>query len=260
MMQEIALAGLMRSGFFEVAAFYGGTALRIFYGLDRFSEDLDFSLLDVKDDFSLENYFDAIVQEFAALGILVQIREKIKSIDSKIDSAFLKSEPIWNELILEEIVPQLGVSTYPRITIKIEVDTKPPKGFSTEENLLIRPFSFYVKCFVLPDLMAGKIHALLFRNCQQCVKGRDWYDFEWYIKKGVPLHLEHFLERVKDTGHWLAPSIREADVIRMISAKINEVSMDAVRADIEKFIPDTSNLEIWSKDYFRQLLTKMKFS
>lgn len=112
-MQEIALAGLSRSGFFEKAAFYGGTALRIFYGLDRFSEDLDFSLLKVDPEFSLIKYQDAIIAEFSALGMQVTIREKQKTNKTNIDSAFLKSETIRKELVLEQIIPQNGLTRLP---------------------------------------------------------------------------------------------------------------------------------------------------
>ncbi|MEP6795505.1 MAG: nucleotidyl transferase AbiEii/AbiGii toxin family protein, partial [Saprospiraceae bacterium] len=143
-MQEIALAGLQRSGFFDKAAFYGGSALRIFYGLDRFSEDLDFSLLEVSPNFSLKPYFEGIVTEFSALGMQVSIKEKINTNPTNIDSAFLKSETVWKELELEDVIPQAGLSMHPGIKIKIEVDTLPPLGFETEAKLLLKPFSFYV--------------------------------------------------------------------------------------------------------------------
>lgn len=182
-MQEITLAGLYRAGFFEKAAFYGGTALRIFYELDRFSEDLDFSLLVVNRDFSLNRYLDAIVAEFEALGIIVSIREKEKQIQNNIESAFLKSETIWKELVLEGILPQNGLEQKANIKIKIEVDIEPPLGFKTEEKLLLKPYSFYVKCFTISDLFAGKMHALLFRKWKDNVKGRDWYDMECTLKK-----------------------------------------------------------------------------
>lgn len=172
-MQEVALAGLQRAGFFEKAAFYGGTALRIFYGLNRFSEDMGFSLLEINPDFSLEPYFEDVVQEFEAIGMKVSIREKKKNSKTNIDSAFLKSETVWRELILDGIIPQAGVQASPNIKIEIEVDREPPPGFETEEKLLLRPFSFYVKCFTLPNLFAGKIHALLFRKWSTRVKGRD---------------------------------------------------------------------------------------
>jgi hypothetical protein len=153
-MQEVTLAGLSRTDFFVKAAFYGGTALRIFHNLDRFSEDLDFSLLKEDPKFSLETYFNAVIKEFEALGMKVSIKEKIKTIQTTVDSAFLKSETIWKELVLEETIKQIGIKSNREIKIKIEIDRKPPQGFNTEEKLLLRPFSFYVKCFDLSSLFA----------------------------------------------------------------------------------------------------------
>jgi len=259
-MQEVALAGLSRTNFFEKAAFYGGTALRIFYGLDRFSEDLDFSLLEVDPDFSLEPYFDAIVTEFESIGMKVSIREKEKKEKTNIDSAFLKSETEWKELILENIVKQAGIkSTNRSMKIKIEVDRQPPLGFSTEMKLLTRPFSFYVKCFDKPSLFAGKMHALLFRKWKNRVKGRDWYDLEWYLKKGIPLDLQHFKLRAKDTGDWSKEELSRDDVMGLLREKIKAVSFDNIKEDVVPFIKDDAVLEIWGEQYFNDLVDKLKF-
>lgn len=259
-MQEVALAGLSRTNFFEKAAFYGGTALRIFYGLDRFSEDLDFSLLKADPSFALEPYFDAIVAEFEAIGMKVSIREKEKKEKTNIDSAFLKSETEWKELVLEDIVKQAGIKPTNRsMKIKIEVDRQPPLGFTTEMKLLTRPFSFYVKCFDKPSLFAGKMHALLFRKWKNRVKGRDWYDLEWYIKKGVPLDLRHFELRARDTGHWTADDLNRDDVIGLILEKIKAVSFENVKEDVLPFIKDDAALEIWGEQYFNDLVGKLKF-
>src|SRR5690606_26149385 len=252
-MQEIALAGLYRAGYFEKAAFYGGTALRIFYGLDRFSEDLDFSLLDVDTEFNLGKYQEAIVNEFESLGMKVSIREKKKAVKSNIDSAFLKSETLWKELVLEDIIPQQGINRIANVKRKIEVDAEPPLGFETEEKLLLRPFSFYVKCFTLSDLFAGKMHALLFRKWGQNVKGRDWYDMEWYIKKGVALNLRHFALRAKDSGDWDSDVITENEFRRLLTEKIDTVNMRYVKEDIKRFVRVQEGLEIWSPKYFHEL-------
>jgi predicted nucleotidyltransferase component of viral defense system len=258
-MQEVALAGLQRGGFFEKAAFYGGTALRIFHGLDRFSEDLDFSLLKSHPDFSIENYADAVVTEFQALGMDVSIKEKKKTAITNVDSAFLKSETIWKELILEGVIPQEGLGTSPNIKIKVEIDREPPQGFETEEKLLLKPFSFYVKCFTLPDLFAGKMHALLFRKWKQRVKGRDWYDMEWYIKKGVPLNLEHLKIRAMDSGDWTKKTMSKDDFYNLLDKKIDTVSFNNIREDIIRFIRDEKVLELWSPNYFKDLAKKIKF-
>jgi Nucleotidyl transferase AbiEii toxin, Type IV TA system len=259
-MQEIALAGLQRAGFFEKAAFYGGAALRIFYGLNRFSEDLDFSLLVVNPEFSLDKYLDAVQIEFESLGMKVSVKEKQKSNQSNIESAFLKSETIWKELVLEDIIPQNGLDQKANIKIKLEVDTRPPLGFETEERLLLKPFSFYVKCFTIPDLFSGKMHALLFRKWGNNVKGRDWYDMEWYIKKGVALNLEHFLLRAQDSGDWQKETITEDEFQELLSARIDIVNLNRVKADISRFIPDPQTIEIWSPGYFHDLVKHLTFA
>ena len=252
-MQDVALAGLYRSGFFEKAAFYGGTALRIFHGLDRFSEDLDFSLLQPDPDFSLDKYLDAIQTEFKALGMQVSIKAKKKAKDTHVDSAFLKSETIWRELALNSIIPQSGLGQQASIKIKIEVDTVPPVGFETEEKLLLRPFSFYVKCFTLPNLFAGKMHALLFRKWKENVKGRDWYDFEWYVRKGVAMNLKHFIDRARDSKDLPNEKMTEQQFRKLLAARINSVDMQRVKADAVRFIPDSGKIDIWSGEYFHEL-------
>ncbi|HEY9048173.1 MAG TPA: nucleotidyl transferase AbiEii/AbiGii toxin family protein [Ohtaekwangia sp.] len=258
-MQEIALAGLYRAAFFEKAAFYGGTALRIFYGLDRFSEDLDFSLLEVNPDFSLDKYLEAIHHEFESLGMQVSVKEKNKTNKNNIESAFLKAETVWRELVLEDVAKQIGLNDKPNIKIKLEVDIKPPLGFQTEEKLLFRPFSFYVKCFALPYLFAGKMHALLFRKWGENVKGRDWYDMEWYIKKGIAFNMPHFILRSKDSGD-LPVDFSETKFKELLSNKIDTVNMERVKADISRFIPSPDRLQLWTPKYFHDLVAHLKIS
>lgn len=257
-MQEIALAGLSRTDFFKRAAFYGGTALRIFHGLDRYSEDLDFSLLSEEKDFSLEPYFHSIREEFNSLGMSVSLRKKTKIHTTPIESAFLKSDTLWQELVLEDMVKQIGIKSNKNIKIKIEVDRNPPLNFRTEENLLLRPFSFYVKCFDLPSLFAGKMHALLFRKWKNRVKGRDWYDMEWYIRKRISLNLTHFLQRAQDSGDWQSPTISKNELMDLLQKKINSTSIEKVKADVRPFIGDVRQLDIWSPQYFFDLVKLLK--
>lgn len=257
--QEIALAGLQRSGFFEKAAFYGGTALRIFYGVTRFSEDLDFSLLEVNPDFQLQPYLDGMLSEFNALGIDVTVREKVKSKQTSVDSAFLKPGTKWKELVLKGIIPQEKISMRPDIKINLEVDTTPPLGFATEEKLLLKPFSFYTKCFAAPDLFAGKMHALLFRKWKGRIKGRDWFYMEWYVKNNIPLHLEHFVIRSVQNGDLSRETMTKEEFTQLLIDKIDQVSMDDIKEDIVRFIPDDKFLEIWSRDYFTELAKRIRF-
>jgi predicted nucleotidyltransferase component of viral defense system len=257
-MQEIALAALSRTDFFKRAAFYGGTALRIFHGLDRFSEDLDFSLLQTEENFSLEPYFNAISDEFQGLGMTVSLRKKEKNGNSPIESAFLKSETLWEELVLVNVVEQLGIRSNRNVKIKIEIDRNPPQKFQTEEKLLLRPFSFYVKCFDLPSLFAGKMHALLFRKWKNRVKGRDWFDMEWYIRKGVRLNLEHFLQRAKDSGDWNENTISEAEFRELLQNRIKTTPIERVVQDVRPFVKNVQALNIWNAQYFLDLAAQLK--
>jgi hypothetical protein len=170
----------------------------------------------------------------------------------------LKSETIWRELVLEGIIPQIGLSQQASIKIKIEVDTMPPVGFKTEEKLLLRPFSFYVKCFTLSNLFAGKMHALLFRKWKENVKGRDWYDFEWYVKKGVTMNLKHFIERAQGSGDLPDEKMTEQQFRKLLTDRINSVDMQRVKADAVRFIPDGPRLDIWSRKYFSELSAHLK--
>lgn len=249
-MQEIALAGLQRGGFFDKAAFYGGTCLRVFYGLPRFSEDLDFSLLQADAAFSFEPYFKTVRQEFAAFGFDVALSEKKKTAVTDITSAFLKSDATVYDLRV------IGPKT---IKIKFEVDTNPPLRFATQEQLLIQPYSFYVKCFALPDLFAGKMHALMYRQWGNRVKGRDWFDFEWYVRQGVALNLDHFVERASQSGETLPAPLKPASFLSLLQARIDGLDVGSAREDVSRFLHDSESLKIWSKDYFLQLSKRLKF-
>jgi hypothetical protein len=257
--QEIALYGLYQSGFFEVAAFYGGTALRIFHGLPRFSEDLDFSLLKPLPEFSLQPYIEGMVHHLQALGINVEVRGKVKTAKTNVDSAFLKADTEWKELILKEVIPQERLGMRPDIRIKLEVDTRPPQGFSTEQKLLLKPASFYVNLFTMPDLFAGKMHALLFRKWKNRVKGRDWFDLEWYLRRGTPLHLQHLEMRARDSGDWKEKTMTKNDLLQLLHNKVDEVSIEKIRQDVVPFIPDAKVLEIWSTTYFHDLVGTIRF-
>lgn len=240
-MQEIALAGLYRSGFFEQAAFYGGTCLRIFHGMNRFSEDLDFSLLRKDNTFNIESYFPSIIDEFKTIGREVSLTKKEKKNRSTVESAFLKENTTSYDL---------SFSTEKQLKIKIEVDVDPPLGFSTEYKLLLHPFSFMTRCFSLPDLFAGKMHALIFRTWKTRVKGRDWYDFEWYVKKGIALNFSHFQERAKQFN---GMTISLEDFKNLLKDRLINTDINLVKNDVKPFLKNHDSLDIWSIDYFIEL-------
>lgn len=244
-MQQIVLAGLYRGGFFEHAAFYGGTCLRMIHGVERFSEDMDFSLLTKDENFSFERYFPAIIDECRLLGREVEITRKDKRTFGKVESAFLKDNTdVYN----------IAFQTEKSIKIKIEVDTMPPLQFDTEQQLLLQPFSFMVRCFTLPCLFAGKMHALLFRQWKNRVKGRDWYDFEWYVRTAVPLKFEHLQARVKEFN---GMDIDIEQFRTMLKERLIQTDIRQVKADVIPFLQNPHELDIWSNDYFIKLAEKI---
>ncbi|MCM1041697.1 MAG: nucleotidyl transferase AbiEii/AbiGii toxin family protein [Bacteroides sp.] len=245
--QQVILAGLYRGGFFNRAAFYGGTCLRIFHGLDRFSEDMDFSLLAPDADFDFEAYFPFVIDEFALVGRSVEIKKKDKKGFGKVESAFLKDNTEVYDLTFQ---------TEKSIRIKIEVDICPPLQFSTEERLLLQPSSFMARCFTLPDLYAGKMHAMVFRAWKHRVKGRDWYDFEWYVRKRIPLDFAHLQERIQTFN---GTEMSKEAFICLLKDRIASADIRQVIQDVEPFIRNREALKIWSNDYFLQLVDRMEF-
>ena len=245
--QQIILAGLYNGGFFDVAAFYGGTCLRIFHNLQRFSEDMDFSLLAQNDEFDFTQYFQPIVDEFAMVGREVEIKKKDKKSFAKVESAFLKDNTDVYDVTFQ---------TEKSVKIKIEVDTQPPLKFNTEQKLLLLPRSFMVRCFTLPDLFAGKMHALVYRAWKNRVKGRDWYDFEWYVRHGIPLDFTHLHERALQFNQ---EDISEESFLEKLKERLSTADLNQVKSDVLPFIRNPKELDIWSNDYFLQLADMIKF-
>ena len=250
-MQQIALSALYRAGFFSKAAFYGGTCLRIFHNLQRFSEDMDFSLLEKNESFSIENYFSAIQDEFQSLGRQVQITKKEKKQASQIESAFLKDNT--------DIV-NVAFQTEPTVKIKIEVDKDPPLNFNTENKLLLLPYSFMTRCVNIPGLFAGKIHAFLYRNWRNRVKGRDWYDLEWHVRNGHTLDFNHLKARALQNGYTGTEEFSPELTIQLLKDRIQKTSITRVLDDVKPFLKETKDLDIWSADYFLQIVDMIKFS
>lgn len=263
--QEIALLGLYHGGFFNKAAFYGGTALRILYGLNRFSEDLDFTLLQKDNNFDIEQYFPSVRLEFEALGIDIDLKKKIKKTsNSDIESAFLKNGTSIHTLNIQandlgEILG--GVHSGKKLKIKFEVDTNPPLKFQTEAKTLLMPKTFNIISMTKPNLYAGKMHAILFRNWNTRVKGRDWYDFEWYVKQNTLLNLEHLQERMYESGDLKKDTVLTKIIFKdLMYSKIESLDIRKAIEEVSPFIKDKTVFNFWSKDYFRLLTDKIKFT
>ncbi|CAN5269344.1 nucleotidyl transferase AbiEii/AbiGii toxin family protein [soil metagenome] len=258
--QEITLLALWRAKFFEKAAFYGGTALRILYGLDRFSEDLDFSLLKSDKNFKLTPYFSSIKAELTSFGFDVVLDEIKKSKLTAIQSAFLKLGT--KEHLLKIRAPdwlQKTIHNMELLKIKFEIDIDPPGGFNTEAKLLLQPIPFMVNTYQLPDLFAGKLHAILCRQWQGRVKGRDWYDLVWYVGRNIPVDLNHLEKRLQQSGHWqLSQSLTHKDLTALLINRIEQIDFAVAAEEVMPFITDHHSVQLWSKAFFTEVVARIQ--
>jgi predicted nucleotidyltransferase component of viral defense system len=254
-LHEIALLGLWRSKFFEKAAFYGGTALRILYGMDRYSEDLDFSLIRPMSDFDMARYNDALQKEIRSFGFEVAVTKREKSAASPVQSTFLRVDTLRNLLVIkttEEVTRKIPRGQV--LKIKIETDTDPPPGFETETKFLLQPIPFSVRAFVLPDMFAGKMHAILCRQWRSRVKGRDWYDFVWYAANYPQLHLSHLEQRMIQSGHLKADEdLTPKKFMTFMSNVIKRLDVNQARKEVELFVKNPDALKVWSKEFFHEV-------
>mgnify|MGYP002522456403 FL=1 len=258
--QEIALAGLSRGDFFAKAAFYGGTCLRIFYGLNRFSEDLDFALLQKDPDFKLSDYFPFLEKEFGSYGIELHAVKKKKGVNPEVQSAFLKGNTLT---LMMTFFPKneeaKKIISTQKMKIKFEVDTENPKGGRVETKFRFLPAPYEVRVFDEPTLFSGKIHAILCRNYKNHVKGRDYYDYLFYIGKSSAFNLEYLGNKLKNTG--VIPLNETLTVERtktMLEERFETVDYESVKEDVSNFITDKASLSLWKKDLFLATLDDLK--
>lgn len=251
--QEIALSGLSRGGFFEKAAFYGGTCLRIFYGLNRFSEDLDFALLERDTNFNLEEYFPALKKEFASYGLETDIESKSKNENTTVKSAFLKGNTI---MLMLTFFPQSesakSIVSNKKIKIKFEIDTNNPLGGKTEFKYRMLPAPYEVRVFDKSTLFAGKIHAILCRDYKNNVKGRDYYDYLFYVGKGSKFNLEYLKNKLKNTGGTIEKDelFNLETVKTLLKQKFEATDFDLAKEDVVNFISNKESLFSWKKELF----------
>lgn len=259
-LQQTALLGLARHHFFEHAVFFGGTALRILYGLDRYSEDLDFSLVKPNPQFNFTPYLEGMHREMMGMGFELDVAVRENNQETGVWSAFLKANTLTMILSLHEKTRIKGIHPEQKIQIKLEIETDPPTSHLALESKLVKnPIPFYVATYAIVDLFAGKMHAALCRNWKHRIKGRDWYDLIWYIQSGIPVNLPHLRERMLQTGH-LQPGekFEEAELQKKLFNRIEEINWDMAKADIAPFITDKSRLDIWSNRFFHDIITHLR--
>ena len=257
--QEIVLSGLSRGGFFDKAVFYGGTCLRIFHGLNRFSEDLDFALLNKDEDFKIEDYFPAIKKELISYGLDMDVVKKEKSKgDNDIQSAFVKGN---TQILLMTFFPNNNENVIKDQTIKIkfEIDTDNPKGGVVETKYRLLPAPYEIKVFDETTLFAGKIHAILCREYKNRIKGRDYYDYLFYCAKGTKINLEYLENKLKNSNKISNDTKLDLPLLKkMLQERFASVDYNLARKDVSNFITDQESLSLWSKELFLSTLDYLK--
>lgn len=248
--QEIALLALSRSGFFQKAAFQGGTCLRILYGLERFSEDLDFVLEEADADFTWDQYITHMHDEFELYGYVLELVNRDK-LDKVIKTAFLKAESLGGILVIKDMR-----SNRPKLQIKLEIDTKPPQGSLYELKYLDFPLPYGIKTQDLPSLFAGKIHALL---CRPYTKGRDWYDFVWYVSRNTPINFSLLNYALLQKSPWQEVVNDKKWIFEKLAEKIDQINWIEAKKDVERFLKprEFATLDLWSKEFFLSRLDKL---
>ena len=258
--QEIVLCGLSRGGFFKEAAFYGGTALRIFYGLDRFSEDLDFSLITQNPNFDLTKYFPYIENETKSLGLDFSVKEKVKSFDSNVKSAFLKGNTKEHILTFYENSDDTKfIYKDEVIRIKFEVDINPPTGATYETKFGLLPSPYQVRLYDLQSLFAGKIHACLCRNWQSRVKGRDFYDYVFFLSIGAKVNLQNLKAKLVQSNFISDDYDLTIDNLKsLLNERFEHLNFEHAKQDVLPFVKDKSKLDLWSKEFFVEITKKLQ--
>ena len=253
--QEVALAALSRTDFFKYGIFQGGTCLRIFYGLNRFSEDLDFILKEPNRNFKLQPHLQSLSEELQAYGYKVDITDRSKT-DIAVRKAFIKDDSIGKVLQLNHAGKK---GLFRKIRIKLEVDTNPPSGSETEIKYLDFPFVSSVTVQNKPSLFAGKVHALL---CREYIKGRDWYDFLWYTSQGIKINYQFLASALKQQGQWKGQDI---DVnldwcMAELEKAIKSIDWKTTAEDVRRFVRvvEQPSLNLWSKELFLAQLEKLR--
>lgn len=258
-MQEITLCALSKAGFFDVAAFYGGTALRIFYGLDRFSEDLDFSLMTKNKDFDLSTYVPSLKRIVQSFGLNVEVEIKHKTLDSAIQSAFLKGDTIEQFLLFYPNDLVTGINKNEKVKIKFEIDTMPAGLATYETKYRLLPMPYSIKLYDEASLLSGKIHAVICRSWKSRVKGRDLYDFVFYLTRNTKFNLDHLREKLIESHYISQEDKFDVDFVKaLLIARFNEIDFNDAKKDVLPFIKDTSILDIWSKEFFIAITSQLR--
>lgn len=252
-LQELILAALSGAGFFKEAIFCGGTALRIFYGLNRFSEDLDFSLEKPNSDFDINDYLPKVVESLKEYGINMEVQ--VKKQKTAVQSAFLKANTLEQMLYFNTSFDVGHIRKEEKIKIKLEIDTNPPLGGTYEMKVGLLPSIYDVKIYDSESLFAGKLHSLLCRFWDNRIKGRDLYDFIFYLSRKTKINISFLENAMKQSGHIKEDESLDLNKIKeLLRTRFNEIDYKLAIEDVTPFIKNTEELRFWDKDFFLSLI------
>lgn len=232
LLQYCILNSLSKSGFFNNAAFLGGTSLRLFYGLDRYSEDLDFSVIKQTKDFDFAPFLSFVEEDLSKNGIKIETKNKSRE-DLPVKRAFIKDNSIAR--LLEFKWASRRTDTPEKITVKLEIDTNPPAGAYLKSKIISFPDKQNVVLYDESSAFAGKCHALLTRKY---TKGRDWYDFLFYVANKIPPNRQLLTNALIQTNDYIYDDkvISSKHLIQMLNNKIETLNMDEILEDLNGFI------------------------
>ena len=140
------------------------------------------------------------------------------------------------------------------IKIKFEVDTNPPALASFERKYRLLPVPYEVMLYDMPSLFAGKVHAVICRAWKSRIKGRDLYDYVFFLSKGAHLNIEHLKARLVQTGVWdEGKAFSVEDAKHLLYERFETIDYQQAKADVVPFLKNTSALDMWSADFFKQI-------
>lgn len=254
LLQHYVLASLSRAGMFAEVMFHGGTCLRIVCGMNRFSEDLDFLLKQPNRNFRWQRYLESVRKDCAQEGITFEVQDKSHA-GTAVQKAFLKTDSIGKILAMD-----LPFERYQarKIRIKLEIDTNPPAGSTFTTSYITFPVTAPLTTQSLESGFALKLHALLGRPY---VKGRDWYDFVWYVARQTKPDLDLLAHALYQQGPWAGQqlTVTRRWVQDCMAAVIRRMDWTAARNDVQRFLPlrEQEGLRAWTADFFLYQLTRL---
>jgi predicted nucleotidyltransferase component of viral defense system len=240
-LQACALRSLHESGAFRNLSFVGGTALRFLHGLPRFSEDLDFSLVN-SESYAPIAWLEKLKRDFILQGFPTEITWNDRK---TVHTAWIKIAGLLAEADIVQRPEQI-------LSIKLEIDTNPPSGAMLETRIVQRHHLLALRHHDLPSLFAEKVRALLTRPFQ---KGRDWYDLIWYLGR-IPavapndVLLRNALAQASETNHFAADIGWKASLFKLLAS----LDVQALKDDVQVFLEHPKEAELISRENLGRLL------